>query len=102
MIMVSGAVLMSVVPGALFGVIWRRMSRAKEKGRGRVLGIFFGFLFLLLSSPVEILSATMPDPVLFVSSPIAVFGLFIAFLGSLIFYLGVSGRLDKWYYDRRR
>ncbi len=101
-IMVSGAILMTAVPGVLFGVLWRRMSKAKEKGRGRILGIFFGFLLSLLSSPVEILSATIPDPVLFVSSPIAIFGLFIAFLGSLIFYLGVSGKFDKWYYDRRR
>jgi hypothetical protein len=101
-IMISAAMLMTVVPGALFGVLWRRMSKGKEKGRGRVLGIFFGFLLLLLSSPVQILSATVPDPVLFVSSPIVLFGVFVAFLGSLIFYLGISGRFDRWYYDRRR
>jgi hypothetical protein len=101
LVMVTAALLMTVVPGGLFGVLWRRMSKEKEKGRGRIMGIFFGFLFLLLSSPVLIATSIVADPVAFLSSFAGVVGTSAAFIGSLLFFLGVSGRLDRWLYDRR-
>jgi hypothetical protein len=101
MVMVAAALLMTVVPGGLFGVLWIRMSKGKEKGRGRILGIFFGFLFLLLSSPVLIATSIVADPVAFLSSIVGILGSLAGFLGSLLFFLGVSGRLDRRFYDRR-
>jgi hypothetical protein len=99
--MVVVAVALTIVPGAMFAILLRRMRMGKEKGRGRILGIFTGFLFLLLGSPIQTLSASVPDPMAFVSSPIAIIGSLISFLGALFFYLGVSGRFDRWFYERR-
>ncbi|WXG46844.1 MAG: hypothetical protein WED05_09335 [Candidatus Atabeyarchaeum deiterrae] len=100
-VMAGAALLMTVLPGVMFFVLWRRMSKGKEKGRGRVLGIFLGFLFLILSSPILILSSTVPDPIAFVASIVGIAGSILAFVGSFLFYLGVSGRLDRWFHERR-
>jgi hypothetical protein len=78
------------------------MSKEKEKGRGRIMGVFFGFLFLLLSSPVLIGTSIVADQVAYMSSIIGIAGSMVVLLGSLLFFLGVSGRFDKWVYDRRK
>jgi hypothetical protein len=100
--MAVAALLLTVVPGGIFGVLWRRMSKEKEKGRGRILGIFFGFLFLLLSSPVLIGTSIIADPIAYMSSIIGITGSIVVLVGSLLFFLGISGRLDRWVYDRRK
>ena len=100
--MAVAALLMTVVPGGIFGVLWRRMSREKEKGRGRILGIFFGFLFLLLSAPVLIGTSIIADPIAYMSSIIGITGSIVVLVGSLLFFLGISGRFDRWVYDRRK
>jgi hypothetical protein len=100
--MAVAALLMTVIPGGVFGVLWRRMSKEKEKGRGRILGIFFGFLFLLLSSPVLIGTSIIADPIAYMSSIIGITGSVVVLVGSMLFFLGISGRFDRWVYDRRK
>jgi hypothetical protein len=101
-VIVIAAVALTIVPGVMFGILLRKMMRGKEKGRGRVLGIFIGFLFLLLASPVQTMSASVPDPITFVSSILAIIASFVAILGALSFYFGVSGRFDRWFYERKK
>ncbi|WXG44382.1 MAG: hypothetical protein WED04_10170 [Promethearchaeati archaeon SRVP18_Atabeyarchaeia-1] len=101
-IMAAAGLAITVTPGAMFGVLLRRMSKAKERGRGRVLGIFIGFLFLIFASPLEVISAFTPDPIAYVGSLLGLLGAVFALLGALIFFLGVSGRFDRWFYERRK
>lgn len=93
--MIAAAVGLTVLPGAMFGTLWRKMSKAKEKGAGRVLGIFLGFIFILLASPFQFI------PMAPSSDLTRVLGSAMLLVGSMIFYAGVSGRLDKWFYQRR-
>jgi hypothetical protein len=101
-LMGGSGVALTVVPGAMFGVLWHRMSKGKEKGRGRVLGIFLGFIFVLLASPIEIMSAAVPEAIAYASSFIAIAGAFLALAAALLFFFGISGRFDRWFYERRR
>jgi hypothetical protein len=101
-IMAGAGVSLSVVPGVMFGILWRRMSKGKEKGRGRILGIFLGFICVLLSSPVETLSATVEYPIAFIASYIGLMGAALALAGALLFFLGISGRFDRWIYERKK
>jgi hypothetical protein len=101
-IMAGAGIILTTIPGGMFGVLWWRMRKAKEKGRGRTLGIFMGFLFMIIASPLVIISAYTPDPVAYLASLFGVLGATFAFVGSLSFFLGVSGRFDRWFYDRRK
>jgi hypothetical protein len=102
LLMGGSGVILTIAPGAMFGVLWRRMSKGKEKGRGRVLGIFLGFLFVLLASPILIMSAAVSDQIAFVGSYIGLTGSLLAFVGALLFFLGISGRIDRRFYERRK
>jgi len=93
--MVAASIALTVLPGAMFGTLWRKMSKANEKGTGRVLGIFLGFIFILLASPFQFV------PMAPSSDLTRVLGSAMLLLGSVIFYAGISGRLDKWFYQRR-
>jgi hypothetical protein len=102
LILMGGAsIVLAVVPGVIFGALWRRMSKRKEKGRGRALGILLGFILIMVASPIEIMTAIVPDPITYLASYIALLGTLLAFAASFLFFLGISGRLDKWFYERR-
>jgi hypothetical protein len=96
-IMAGAAVFLAAVPGVIFAVLLRRMSRTKEKGRGRLLGILMGFVFMMISSPIWIFTGAE-----LAASFIGIIGALFALLASLHFYLGISSRFDKWFYERRR
>nr|MDO8098649.1 hypothetical protein [Candidatus Njordarchaeota archaeon] len=92
--MIAAAIALTVLPGAMFGTLWWKMNKSKEKGTGRVLGIFLGFIMILLASPFQFV------PMAPSSDPIRIMGSVVLLIGSIIFLLGVSGRLDKWFYLR--
>jgi hypothetical protein len=95
--MAGAAIFLAAVPGLIFVVLLRRMSKTKEKGRGRLLGILLGFVFMMISSPIWVFTGAG-----LAASLIGIVGAFFALLASLYFYLGISGRFDKWFFERRR
>jgi Na+/proline symporter len=80
-VMAISGILQSVIPLGLYGLLWRRMSKAGAPGRSRALFLMLGIVFLIFGtaggSAVTPLSSTL---------------ILSAFV---IWWLGITGRADQ-------
>jgi hypothetical protein len=74
-------ILQSIIPLGLFGMLWRRMSKANAPGRSRALFIALGVLLLIFGSAGGN-----------VVSPISSAFILSAFV---VWWLGITGRADQ-------
>lgn len=74
-------ILQSVIPLGLYGLVWRRMSKAGSPGRSRALFLMVGIVFLIFGTAGG-------DAVTPFSSSL-IMGAFV------IWWLGITGRADK-------
>ncbi len=80
-VMAITGILQSVIPLALYGMLWRRMSKADAPGRSRALFLMLGIVFLIFGTAGG--SAVTP-----ISSTL-ILGAFV------IWWLGITGRADR-------
>jgi hypothetical protein len=80
-VMAITGILQSVIPLGLYGLLWRRMSKAGAPGRSRALFLALGIVFLIFGTAGG--SAVSPISSSFILS---------AFV---IWWLGITGRADK-------
>jgi hypothetical protein len=80
-VMATSGILQSVIPLALYGMLWRRMSKAGTPGRSRALFLAVGIVFLIFGSAGG--GADTPLTAVFV---------LCAFI---IWWLGITGRADQ-------
>jgi hypothetical protein len=79
--------IMTLVPTVMFAVLWRRIRAAKERDAGKPLGIFVGLILIIVSTIAGLMPAVITSP--------------LRLAGVLIIFLGVSSRIDIWFYGQR-
>ena len=81
-VMAVAGILQSVIPLALYGVLWRRMSKAGAPGRSRALFLMLGIVFIILGSA----GGGGADAPLTAGIILAAF---------VTWWLGITGRADR-------
>ena len=81
LIMAVTGVLQSVIPLALYGMLWRRMRKAGAPGRSRALFLMLGIVFLIFGTAGG--GADTPFTATFI------------LLAFVIWWLGITGRADR-------
>jgi len=80
MVMAISGILQSVIPLGLYGLLWRRMSKAGVPGRSRALFLMLGILFLIIGTGG--------------GGAVSIIGSLSILTAFVIWWLGITGRAD--------